>query len=658
MADTQTNFAENQELQPDISEHYQDPVDPLHLGLDDKVFVSTAKKLIDDSRKFFKKKNLYERRKKNETYYFGRQIEELEKKNYFRDNEARYMDNIVWEAEASIKPIALSRIPDLIIKNAKDTPESKKLGEDLTKIINSQLRKRENRRALGMAYKHRPVYFTGIIKYYWDPKKNKFGDYIFQAVHPNTVDVDQTATTNDTEDMNWIAHHYDMTAKEILMKFPDKKEDFRKSANWTEKDLTDEKKLLTPIRISEIWFTWYEKKGEEWERIEGVAWVWLEKGLLLKKMKNPNWDWSGEEQTFKYDEETNEFRTPNEMEMRNQLLTGTPMRGMMTQKIYYNYFDAPQKPFIFLGYDQFGMQAYDETSRIEQILYLQDNVNKRGKQITDMADHARGKNVFSTESGLTSTDIEGIDMMDPDQDILIDGEIAKVWSLIPGIQPTPALFEDQQLNRERVFAKAGAHATTRGEREASETATGRQILREADFSKQDDEVEDTINYAAEKMAKAALQMIKLRYTEDHLVRLLGQDGRVVFMNINRDQVEDGMEVEVSASAVDKLRRKSEAYELAGMQMIDPVNFFKDTETPEPEKRAEMLMVFTLAPDLYLQKFIKGQDTAGMIQQLNGGQPPNPQQQGEMNQNMQNQAQNKPLQRARGGVGTPTNTEQL
>jgi hypothetical protein len=604
-----------------------------------------TKKLIKDSKDFFKKKRLYERREKNEEYLLGKQIERLEKKNYFRDNEARYLDNLVWESEATLKPIALSRIPDLIIKNAKNTPESIQLGEDLTDVINNRLRKRENRRVLGLAYKHRPVYFIGCIKYFWDKEKGRHGDYRFETVHPNNIDLDHTATSNDPDEMNWVAHHYDMTAKEILMTFPDKEQDFLKKAGWTENEIKDEKKLLTPIRVSEIWFTWFEKSEEEeseWEKIEGVAWAWVDKNLVFKKMKNPNWDWSGQQVTVKYDEETEDFRKPNEFELRDQLITGQPMEGLQMRNVYNNYFDYPKKPFIFIGYDQFGMQPMDETSRIEQVLYLQDNVNKRGKQITDIADHARGKNIFSTESGLDAGDIEEIDMLDPSQDILVDGDIRSVWNLIPGIQPTPALFEDQEMNRERVFAKMGAHATTRGEREAQETATGRQILREGDFSKQDDEVEDTINYAAEKMAEAALQMIKLRYTEDHLVRLLGSKGQVAFMAINRDNVEDGMEVEVASSAVDKIRRKNEAFELAGMEMIDPLSFFEDIEMPDPKDRTEKLMTFTLTPDLYYQKYVQERNVQQMGEALNG-QPQAPEQaRSEIMGNAQRVAQGQPM----------------
>jgi hypothetical protein len=91
---------------------------------------------------------------------------------------------------------------------------------------------------------------------------------------------------------------------------------------------------------------------------------------------------------------------------------------------------------------------------------------------------------------------------------------------------------------------------------------------------------------------------------------------MIHHKITRDLIEDGMEVEVSASAVDKLKRKREAFELAGIGMIDPLSFFKDIEASDPEGRAEKLFMFQAAPMEYFQKFIRGNDgTAQMAMAL-------------------------------------------
>ena len=133
-------------------------------------------------------------------------------------------------------------------------------------------------------------------------------------------------------------------------------------------------------------------------------------------------------------------------------------------------------------------------------------------------------------------------------------------------------------------------------------------MRESDFGRIDDIVENTINPAAEFMARWAMQFIKMFYTKPHLRKLLGQDGDVVFAKINRDSVEDGMEVSVSASGVDKLERKREAFERARMQMTDTLTYFIDTDASDPIGRTDKLMTFLLAPQLYQQKFVEKRDT--------------------------------------------------
>jgi len=56
----------------------------------------------------------------------------------------------------------------------------------------------------------------------------------------------------------------------------------------------------------------------------------------------------------------------------------------------------------------------------------------------------------------------------------------------------------------------------------------------------------------------------------------------------------------------------------GPPYSDPVSFFTDMGMSDPEGRAEKGMLLASAPELYIQKFIMGNDTTGsMIDALNG-----------------------------------------
>ena len=588
-----------------VAQEEGDIADALKLELDDEDFVEVMNQRIKDSRAFFSKRDLYKRREKNEQYWLGQQVQQMLKAGVLKPHHARYQDNIIFEAEGTLKAIAVSRVPDLIVTPGNDTDESREIADNLTNVINNRIRKRENRIVLGRAYVHRPIYFVGVMKARWDSEKGRLGDYVFESIHPSNLDVDHTATSNDTNEMDWMTEHYDLTVKEILMRWPNKKKELMEELKWSPDDIENEKKLATKLKIAEIWFTWYKKEGEEWVRLEGTAWKY--KDVVFDKIKNPYWDWEGETTMFTFDTETGK-KPLEEADVRESLISGQPIQGLRTERVYHNHVRNPRKPYFLMGYKQLGMQPYDETTRIEQGIYLQDNINIRGKQITMLAASAKGKNVFSTDSGMTEQDVEEYDQDNPDQDLLIDGPLSDVHAFIPGTPPNAALFQDQEINRGRLFSKEGVNAALRGERGGETTATQTQLFKESDFTRIDDEVEATINPAGEWMAEWALQFIKLFYTEEHLERLVGKDGETVFQKLDRDLIEDGMEVEVSASSVDKLRRRSEAFDLAGINMIDPVSFYRDIEATDPEGRAEKLMLFNTSPALYFQKFVEGNET--------------------------------------------------
>jgi len=128
-------------------------------------------------------------------------------------------------------------------------------------------------------------------------------------------------------------------------------------------------------------------------------------------------------------------------------------------------------------------------------------------------------------------------------------------------------------------------------------------------------VEDMINYAAEMMAAWSLQFIKLFYTQDHLVKILGKDSQVTFVTVNQDLVEDGQEVVTSASGVDKAQLKRDAFERARLQFTDPMSFYKDTGADNPVERTKLLLLFMAAPELYI-KTVEGQgDTIDLVSEL-------------------------------------------
>lgn len=605
--------------------------DPLSLDIKDEIFTKVLKARREESKNWFNSElDLEERVKRNLKYAAGKTVNTKELKDY----EGKWQDSIIWESGQQIRAIAFSKMPDIIVKPGKEGDESQKTAEDVSKVVDTDLKRRERREVLQMAFEHEPSYLRGIIKWRWNPELGKNGDYDYEWVLPDDVVVDHTAKTNDQRDMDFIAQNLHPTLQELIMRFPDKKDEIIEEAkrDGVQTDANGEipdKGMATKVKeVWETWFTHYKKHEDKYERIEGVVWTYRTK--VLKKIKDPNWDWGGEKRLFSYKTEITED------DLRESITTGAEIEGYREESIFRNYFENPEKPYIFINTELSGKSPINETSRLEQLVLMQYTLDERGKVIAEKLKN-RTKHIFSGTSGIKADDIEEMDLNDPDEDIFLkDGKVGDLHGTIAPDLPTVQEFKDYDDTRNRMFAKAGTFAT-RGEIQ-SDTATTNQIAREADFTRADDLVDKTINYACEKMARAALQLMKLRYSEEHFVRVLGDDGKTTFQKIHRDMIEDGMEVSITASGTDKLKAERRAMDMAKMKLIDPHTFYKDIGASDPMGRTMKLMLFLQSPAEYTAKYGMGLESSQQmgnalngedgqqalldIQMLSQGQQPN------------------------------------
>lgn len=627
-----------------------EPTDPLALNIPDKKLVKIIDKRIRDSRKFFKgpKYNLYDRRKKNEMYVLGRQVNSKEERQELKVYESRFLDNALYEIESTIKPIALQNMPDLIIAPGRDDDEARKTAESLTKAIDTQVKSRQNRVALGIAFKHVPVGFAGFIKAEWNSEIGQYGDFEFRPVHYDYIDIDHTCPTPNPDDMEFFSEICPTTVQMVVMQFPNKKKDFfdelKKDGVFAKqlegKEDFSESDLATPIQIRQVWFKWYERSddkqivdskdkmnnepGVNWKIVRGVIWKFGD--VILKKIKNPNYDYEGEEKVKVYDdpsdESTKRDASPTEMYVAATLNMQIP--NSKKEQVYRNYFDMPRVPYYMMTYDQWGKVAFDETSRVEQNLRNQQNMDKNGKDLEEALAN-KGKHVFSKESGLEAKDIERMDMENPTQDIVVDGDVNKVHGFIPPIQPQPQAFENLDRILKRMKDISGVSAV--GGQLQSQVATTNQIGRENNYTVLDDLVENTINPASEWMAQWSMQFIKLRYSEPKMVYLLGSKGKDAFIQLKSNMIDQGMVVKIRASGTDKLKAHNEAQQAWQDQSIDPINYYRDMGYDDYAERAEMFMTFMTDKNMYTVKYIMGLlDTEAQAKAL-AQMPPPPMPQG-------------------------------
>lgn len=570
--------------------------DPLKLDLEDSEFVQTINTSIAQSISYYKKKLLPERQDKMLNYYMGNQLETTGPRK-LAPHQPRYIENVIYEGIRRIKPIASSRLPDLTVKHG----ESPEIEEMMTDLLNTDISKRKNRKVLGLAHVQEQIFLYSVIKARWNPEAGDDGDYEFGNVYPKNIVWDHRCKTSNADDMRFVAENTEMTVKEVCMMFPKAEEKLYEKLGISKNDV-DEKKLASPITIWEVWFHWWKEHTDEvtgekkWEKVHAVVWKYQE--VILGKMKNPYFDYEGKLNLFT--KEMKEKKPLTDQQMFSAYFGDMQLESETT---YHNYFKSPRKPYFFMVYESLGQDPIDATNRVEQVLYFQDHINDEGRQIIEMNERSAGKPIFSTDA-LTAKQIKDLDWKNMRQAIGVGSEdVGKVFAFAQMPAAPQQLYKSKEENRSIAFEMLGVNATTRGVREGDQTLGEAQMFREQDFGFIDDLVEDTINDAAEWMAQWSMQFIKVFYTKDHYKEVIGKDGDSLFKAVNQDLVDNGMVVEVSASAVDKLLRKQLAMQNAKLGLSDPLSYYEDLDSPDPKERARRSFLFKAAPQMYYTTYL-------------------------------------------------------
>ena len=137
----------------------------------------------------------------------------------------------------------------------------------------------------------------------------------------------------------------------------------------------------------------------------------------------------------------------------------------------------------------------------------------------------------------------------------------------------------------------GTPPQMRGESNRSQTATQDLMARNQAQGRQDLLVR-AIDRGLDKYFKLLLHMMKVYYTEDHFAAILGEDGRYTSVMLNRNDIEDGIQIKVKAGStipMDKGRLEQIALELAKMGKISLLSLYEFLGVPNPGKHVERVI---------------------------------------------------------------------
>ncbi len=493
----------------------------------------------------------------NENYYLGNQLDQS-----LFTWELPTAENLLYMATETIISIMASQRKEPIVMAGVDTDEAKKLAEKTQKFLAFKWGDEDMEVKCEDWMRHSMIYKIGVLRFSWDLKRD---DFEVKLVRPQKVLIDPDAT--DEDDAKFIIEYQEDALEDLKKMFP-------------KADLSQFGKEMGTI----VKYIQYSTND---------LIVWKVNNLILDKRDNPFWNWD-EDRKETWKKFNRNFKYKGNKKLKNVLL---------------NYFDEPKKPYIILSLKSLGKTIYSDTTDFEQGKIIQDIVNKRKRQIDRAAVKSLGREVFSG-SFIDKNEAKKAES-NPNAPLWVQkGKAQDAVGYIASQPISPVIFNDLQESKIALDNVMGTHGTTRGERGAQETATGRNILRQGDYGRIDLMMKRVDNKLV-RVYEWMMQMIKVFYDESHYVKMLGKDGALEYMQFSTDDIGDGQEVIVRRETTqDKASRVQEITQRATAGLADPLTVFETLDIPNPKEQARRLVFYNIDPKLYVQQFCVDENTEG------------------------------------------------
>lgn len=271
-----------------------------------------------------------------------------------------------------------------------------------------------------------------------------------------------------------------------------------------------------------------------------------------------------------------------------------------------NHWKCPKVDYLFSDMWNLGIDQYSQTTLVDQVLPLQDAVNKRKRQISDNADLANGILVGYAEGAIDKKDLAALqrERRKPNGAVLLEKAVQGSVQHFQGQLLGPLVTEDMLHTISEIDNVFGTHSTTRGEKTpGEETFGGRQLLKESD-QERIDQITEMLERIAEDLYNAIAQMILVHFKEAHYITYLGVDGGSKQLKITNDLIKKGVHVRVregSTLVKDKATRSQEALILWQNKAMDPISLYERLGDPHPYKTAERLYKWMLDPGVLFKE---------------------------------------------------------
>lgn len=517
-----------------------DELPSLTIDIPDKQIVKNLDQRIQDSDDYWNTADGFDLRNvrgKNMRMYLNKQNDVRSLYRY----QMPYKENQIYIAEQAIIAYLTAQNPQPEVYPSQDTQLSKKFALDLEKVEMAHSQKVKLTQIAETAVRNALNKRVGFIMFRYDPNAGRDGEIVPFAPDPEHCIVDKNARMG--ENPAFFCYLLKMSVNDACSRWPNKKEDIL-SANGIKYQTY--KQMETIMVVKEVYLTYYDKQFKPQEAL-----VYYFNDVVLEKARNPHWL----------------YASPNK-----------------------NFLDSPHKPVIALNFDNDGTHWIDQTSAVEQAEAIQNVLNKRGRQLMEVADKANGILIVSQDSGLTKDDLQEL-TGDPNQRLIIKTAGMKTGDMVYQVPPPQVpnfLYQDKVDLRTTVHAIMGTPSEFTGSNDgdADSETLGEALMKKNQASGRQDLYVRAIDRFMYEYFNMLTQMMVVWYNTDHLFVYNGQDGEFDHIVMNRKLVEEGIAVNVKGGTTlpfDKQRQEAIALQLFKGQGISLLDVYKLLHLPDPQK---------------------------------------------------------------------------
>lgn len=516
------------------------------LKLDDTRLVQMMEDGLDKSIAYWNKApwNLEQADKENLDYWLGKQMP-----NGYMG--LPNMGNRMQTSSRAVLAYVNARVANPELAPSNSSEEAKQFARDVRAAMHQHGVDYDLEELAGKSTFNLLIQKRGYLKLRFDPLAGPDGDVVPEHVAPEDIVMDKDAVWKGDPGRIW--HKQRATVEELVMKFPGKTRQIYAALGIKRGIYTQ---MTQRVVYWECWFTYYEDN----KRKEGLAWYMPTGKVILGKMPNPNYIYTGDDK----------------------------------QDRIINFSAFPIKPFTTFSYMNIGKGAIDETSLFEQVKVLQDLYNKRKQQIFENNDYVNGRMVMDKRA-VGDGDADKFFSKNPKAILLIDPkDSATVQSSVfhvPHNPLPPTSTEEAYDLRNEIDTGMGTPNIFRGEQSKNNTLGQDERIIEQAGALQDD-LAKAVDKALQDYYRKLFQMMKVYYTEDHWIQVKGDDGKYDFVVMNSDTMDTNVKVSVESGSTlptNKREVRDIATTAANANKIDDLSFWEAVQygrLPDPETIVE------------------------------------------------------------------------